>query len=183
MCICLWTKNIVRRYSYEVGEPYQVYDSPKKFYFEKNGEVLSVKPWKKYVVIQKLDASALKLISKKEYSDFPDNYVVEGMVETQNKYFMFYSSWSGRKTKHERLYVREIDFEKGGFIGEPRKVIDVDGRLTGVTAMSSSVNVFSFGGLGIVDKFDIYPSKDESKILVKYRRKPKVKNDKKVLTL
>jgi len=149
-------------YSFNVSEPYQVYDAAKKYYFSKDQQILTVKPWKKYLVIQKFDVDGLNLLSKKEYKDLPDNYVVEGMIEMQDKYYFFYSSWSGKKTKHERLYYREINFETGEFTGEPVKIIDVAGKLAGspmatYTTGMTGFGGFSFGGFGgfgVVDKFD-----------------------------
>lgn len=172
-------KSLSPDYSYSISEPYQVYDAAKKFYFSDGNEILTVKPWKKYIAIQKFDVGALKQLSIKEYKDFPKNYVVEGMIESEGRYYFFYSSWSGKKTKKERLYAWEIDFSKGEFIGKPKKVVEVSGKVTGQLARSNSASMFSFGGVGVVDKFEIHTSKDQSKILIKYRKKPKVKNDKK----
>jgi hypothetical protein len=172
-------KSLSPDYSYNISEPYQVYDAAKKFYFSDGKEILTVKPWKKYIAIQKFDVESLKQLSIKEYKEFPKNYVVEGMIESEGRYYFFYSSWSGKKTKQERLYAWEIDFSKGEFIGEPIKIVNVKGKVTGHLARSNSASMFSFGGVGVVDKFDIYTSLDQSKILIKYRKKPKVKNDKK----
>lgn len=166
-------------YSYSISKPYKVFDAAKKFYFSENDEILSVKPGKK-LIIQKFNVKSLKQISVKEYEDLPDNYVVEGMVEVQNKYYFFYSSWSGRKTKHERLYYRKIDFKKGIFIGKEKKLIDISGKLAGSPMASYARGNFGYGfSFGSADKFDFLKSKDESKLLIQYRKKPKVKSDKK----
>lgn len=175
-------KSLSKDFSYTVSDPYQVYDSAKKFYFTKNGEMLTVKPWKKYLVIQKFDVATLKQTSIKEYNNLPKNYVVEGMIEVKDKYYFFYSSWTGKKTKHEQLFYYEIDFEKGEFIGKPVKIIDIDGKLAGspmATYASGGMQMgFGFGfSMGVVDKFDFLVSKDQSKILIQYRKKPKVKKD------
>ncbi|MFD2542728.1 hypothetical protein ACFSSB_10405 [Lacinutrix gracilariae] len=191
LCICVFVftanaqNEISPDYNFTVSEPYQVYDAAKKYYFSKNSEILAVKPWKKYLVIQKFGVDGLQLISEKKYEDLPDNYVVEGMIELQDKYYFFYSSWSGKKTKQERLYYREIDFNTGEFIGESVKLINVSGKLAGspmatyTSGGGFAVGGFgmSFGGFGVVDKFDFLTSKDESKLLVQYRKKPKVKRD------
>ncbi len=171
-------KELSADYSYTVSEPYQVYDSPKKFYFSDGNQILSLKPWKKSVVVQKFDVSTLKQISVKEYEDFPDNYVVEGMEQLQDKYYMFYSSWTGKNTEHEQLFFREINFETGEFTGEAVKLIDIDGRLAGTFASTAGVSAPFVFGLGVTDKFDFLTSLDGSKILVQYRRKPEVRNDK-----
>jgi len=172
-------KGLSKDYSYTVSKPYQVEDAAMKFYFNKDRQILSVKAWNKFVVIQKFDVETLKQTYSKKNEDFPKNFVTEGMIEAQGKYYFFYSSWTGRKTKHEQLFSREIDFETGKFIGEPVKIIDVDGKVTGTASRSNTANSMSFGGMGVADKFQIYNSKDESKVLIKYRKKPKVKNDKK----
>ncbi|RED43167.1 hypothetical protein DFQ10_10679 [Winogradskyella eximia] len=188
LCTCLFLltlnaqKELSPDYSFNVSEPYQVYDAAKKFYFSKNKQVLTVKPWKKYLVIQKFDVEGLGIISEKKYEDLPDNYVVEGMIELQDKYYFFYSSWSGKKTKHERLYYREINFETGEFIGEPIKLIDISGKLAGspMATYTTGVNFGAmgmFGGFGVTDKFDFITSYDESKLMVQYRKKPEVKRD------
>lgn len=188
LLLCLFTfelsaqKSLSPDYDYEISEPYKVYDAAKKFYFSDGNQILTVKPWKKYLVIQKFDVENLKILSEEKYEDLPDNYVVEGMIQLQDKYYFFYSSWSGRKTKHERLYYREINFETGKFVGDPIKLIDVSGKLAGspmstYTATSTLMSgSFSFGA-GVVDKFDFLTSKDDSKVLVQYRKKPKVKRD------
>ena len=71
LCTCLFLltlnaqKELSPDYSFNVSEPYQVYDAAKKFYFSKNKQVLTVKPWKKYLVIQKFDVEGLGIISEK----------------------------------------------------------------------------------------------------------------------
>lgn len=171
-------KELSSDYSFTVSEPYQVYDSPKKYYFSDGNQILTVKPWKKSVVLQKFDVSNLKQISVKEYEDFPDNYVVEGMEQLQDKYYLFYSSWTGKKIAHEQLFYREINFGTGEFVGEAVKLIDIDGRLAGTFASTAGVSApFAFG-FGVTDKFSFLTSLDESKILIQYRRKPEERNDK-----
>ncbi|HBC02880.1 MAG TPA: hypothetical protein DC015_01465, partial [Aequorivita sp.] len=76
-------KELSADYSYTVSEPYQVYDAPKKYYFSDGNQILSVKPWKNSIVLQKFDVATLKQISATEYEDFPDNYQVEGMEQLQ----------------------------------------------------------------------------------------------------
>ncbi|WP_452232913.1 hypothetical protein [Lacinutrix sp. MEBiC02595] len=182
LCLCFYVfaanaqNEISPDYNFNVSAPYPVYDAPVKYYFNKGNEILSVKPWKKQLVIQKFGVEGLNLISEKKYKDFPDNYVVEGMLELQDKYYFFYSSWSGKKTKQERLYYREINFSTGAFIGEAKNLITVHGKLAG-SPKRSYTNSGSFFGSGIVNKFSFLTSKDASKILIQYRRKPTVKRD------
>ncbi|MEP0263299.1 hypothetical protein [Dokdonia sp.] len=173
-------KSLSNDYSYTVSEPYQVYDSPRKKYFSDGETILAVKPWKKKVIVQKYDVGSLTNISAETYEDFPDNAQIEGMIQLQDKFYFFFSSWTGRKTKHEQLFVREIDYASGTFKGEAKRVIDIDGRLAGTFASTAGVSTpFSFGSVGVTDKFDFFTSADESKLLIQYRRKPTEKNDKK----
>ncbi|GHC42531.1 hypothetical protein GCM10008083_00790 [Ulvibacter litoralis] len=171
-------KDLSEDYKYTVSEPYQVYDAPRKHYFSDGNEILSVKPWKKKMILQKFDVEGLTLNSMKEYEDFPDNCMVEGIKQLQDKFYLFYSSWTGRDTQHEQLFYREINFESGTFVGDAVKLIDIDGKLAGTLASTSGVAApFAFG-FGVTDKFDFLTSLDESKILIQYRRKPEVKSDK-----
>jgi len=173
-------KDLSNDYSYEVSAPYQVYDSPRKKYFSDGETILAVKPWKKKIIIQKYTIEGLKNVSAETYEDLPDNTQFEGMIQLQDKFYYFFSSWTGKKTQHEQLFVHEIDYASGTFVGEAKKVIDIDGRLAGTFASNAGVAApFSFGSIGITDKFDFFVSADESKLLIQYRRKPEEKNDKK----
>ncbi len=171
-------KELSEDYKYTVGEPYQVYDAPNKYYFSDGNHILSIKPWKKMVIVQRFDVQTLKLISAKEYKDFPDNYVVEGIEQLQDKYYLFYSHWTGRKTEREQLFYREINFETGEFKGKAIKLMDIEGKLAGTLTSTSGVLAPFVFRVGVIDKFDFSKSLDESKILVQYRKKPAERNDK-----
>ena len=153
-------------YNYKVSTPYKVVDTQAKDYISNGKNVLSVKfpPRKNQLLLQKYDVSNMKEVSKKYYNDFQKNFYAEGLIETQGKYYFFYSSWSGRKTKHERLFVREIDFENGTFKGESKQIIDHEGKLAAFNNEDYT-------------KFNFLVSEDGSKILIQYRKRPKVKRD------
>ena len=130
------------------------------------------------MLLQKYNVEDMKEIGKEVYNDLPKNFIYEGLVQAQDKYYFFYSSWTGKKTKHERLFYREINFDAGTFKGESIKVADHDGYLAnffskGGISMSFGYGSFSFGST----KFHLMTSKDESKILIEYRKKPTVKKD------
>ena len=154
-------KELSKDYSYEVSTPYKVVDARSKEYFSNGTEVLAVKikANKNQVLLQKYNVAGMKEIGKEVYNDLPKNFIYEGLVEAQDKYYFFYSSWTGKKTKHERLFYREIDFTSGTFKGDSKQIIDHDGYL---------VNFFSTGGT----KFNLMTSDDGSKILIQYRKKP-----------
>jgi hypothetical protein len=91
--------------------------------------------------------------------------VIEGIKEISDKFYVFYSLFD-KDNEIEQLYVQEIDFAKGEFAGSPRLFLDVKGRVT----------LYSHAYIG---KFQILPTLDKKSFLVKYRKKPEFKNDKK----
>jgi hypothetical protein len=80
-----------------VGKPYEVIDSPSKYYFSQNGQIMTLKVDKKDIIIQKMDARSLTLKSIKVYDDFPGNYVIEKVTEFKNHYYLFYSTYEDDK--------------------------------------------------------------------------------------
>ncbi|MGV3461412.1 MAG: hypothetical protein ACO1N9_13265 [Flavobacterium sp.] len=170
-------KTLSKDYTYTVSSPYKVFDAQHKLYFYKDNEILTVKVDGKEIMLQKFDnGEKIKFKSQKLYENvFPKHYQAEGVVEFNDKFYFFYSSWDGDNDK-EQLYVREIDFKKGEFVGENKLMFKVDGKIAG--SMGSGV---SFGGpfisMGTVDKFDFLVSSDKRKMLIQYRKKPKVKRD------
>lgn len=179
-------------YDYKVSKPYKVVDARSKEYFSNGKEVLGVKikANKNQVLLQKYNIDNMSEIGKKTYNDLPKNFLYEGLVQAQGKYYFFYSSWSGKKTKHERLYYREIDFENGTFKGESKQVIDHQGKLAEFyvsNKMDRAIAMSAFGNYSYgkmfnamfagLPKFKISTSTNESKILIQYRKKPKVKKD------
>ena len=164
-------------YSYSVSKPYKVFDGDKT-YFTYKGEVLVFKKNKKNILVQKFDAVSLKELVRTEYKIkdlFPKNYEIEGIEQIKENVFIYYSSWDGGKNKKERLFVKKMNFSEGKLIeGFDKQIFSIDGKVSGTQVRTS-------GGFGlkIVDKFNIIKIKNVPNFLVKYRRKPKVKNDKK----
>ncbi|WP_428223429.1 hypothetical protein [Flavobacterium sp.] len=161
-------------YSYKVSEPYRVFDAKEKIYFSRGNEVMAVKLDGKEIMIQKFDSNKPAFVKENKYEKiFPKNYSFEDILEIDNKYFLFYSSWDG-DAKREQLFSREIDFAKGEFMPESKLLFQVEGKIAGTLAVGGMG--FSFS---VEDKFDFYQSNDKGKLLIQYRRKPEVKNDKK----
>lgn len=176
-CLSITTfsqNNLSSDYDYSISKPYKVIDGGKN-YFVFNNEMMAIKTNKKTFNIQKFNTGSLEEISREEYkiSDIlPKNFFPEGILQLQDKCYYFYSSWSGRKTEHERLYYLEIDFKSGKIANEAVKLVDVAGKLAG----SRSISVGFFASFG-VKKFEFLVSRDSSKVLVNYRKNPKVKRD------
>lgn len=172
-CFLNAQNNLSKDYTYTIGEPYEnikpVINNYRPFYYTKKGnQIMAVKSNLKRLVVQKFNVENLKLISSEEITDLPKNKKQEKVVAFNNKYYYFYSSWSGRKTKHERLYYREVDFEKGAFSDQPILLVDIPEKIK------------SFFGF---DKFDIKTSIDSTKLMVKYANIPKIKNNNKSFEL
>ncbi|NQY31466.1 MAG: hypothetical protein HRT69_18615 [Flavobacteriaceae bacterium] len=162
-------------YSYSISKPYKVFDGD-KYYFSYEKEVLTFKKNKKKILVQKFNANSLKELVRTEYkiSDlFPKNWQLEAIRQIGENVFIYYSSWDGGKNKKERLFVKKISFTDGKFTENfDKKIISIDGKVSGVQVRSGSFS------LKTVDKFDIIKLDNASNFLVKYRKKPEVKNDK-----
>lgn len=157
-----------------VGTPYEVIDSPSKYYFSENGHILTLKVVSKAdkqgVILQKMDAKTLTLKSLKSYEDFPRGYEIERVTEFKNHYYLFYSTY---EEGMEMLFYREIDFAKGEFIGKGKNIVTVNQK---VTAAFPVTGYYSFG---VRDKYDFYFSYDSTSLVVQYRLKPEKRNDSK----
>lgn len=141
--------------SYEVGSPYPVVDAYTKQYFEHNGEILTFKRKRREFIIQKLDARTLKFKSIRNYTDLPREERFEDIEQINGKLYYFYSIWDDR-TESKQLYVKELDFAGGKMNSEGKRIIKTDGKANG---------------------FYVESSKDEQKLMVKYRKRPEKKND------
>lgn len=166
-------KTLSSDYSYKISAPYRVVDAERKFYFSKGNESMSVKIDEKITTIQKFDNEKPSFIKQKEYEKyFPKHYVLEAVVEFGNSFYIFFSSWDG-DNKREQLFAQEIDFASGEFAGQPKLLVQVEGKVAGTQVQDGMMSV------KVVDKFDIMVSFDRTKLLAQYRKKPEVKNDKK----
>ncbi|UOK42963.1 MULTISPECIES: hypothetical protein [Flavobacterium] len=159
-------KKSVEDYSYEVSSPYKVFDARNKFYLSKNNEAIALKFDRANVMIQKFSIDKPSLIKEKRYEAFfPKNYSVETILELNNKYYFFFSSWDGDMEK-EQMFSVEIDFAAGEFVGAPKLMLQVEGKVTG-----SYTSPFSIG-----DKFNLIASQDKKSLLIKYTKKSLIKD-------
>ena len=169
-------KKLSSDYSYSVSAPYKVFDAGQKVYFSKGNEAIAIKLDGKEVLIQKFNTEKPSFIKEKKYEKFfPKNYSVEDVLEIGEKFYLFYSSWDGDNDK-EQLFSVEIDFATGEFLTQ-KLMFQVDGKIAGT--MTRSGGFMGGFSLSVQDKFDIFRSYDKKNILVQYRKKPEVKNDKK----
>lgn len=150
-----------KEFEYQVGEPYPVVDAAVKSYTARDGSVISFKMNSRSVTIQKFSGSPFKQESVKVYEDFPNGTVYEDDIETEDFVYLLYSVWD-KPNKVEQLYVRAINLKTGEFENEGERIIAVEGKVTG----------------GDGNKFKLASSFDNSKLLVRFRKKPESRNDK-----
>ncbi len=160
-----------RDITFEVSEPYKVVDSNSKNYFHRGNEVLSLKVVRGKTIVQKFDASGMKQVFSKEL-EMPKSYDLEAITEMGDKLLMLYSIWD-RDRESEQLFYREIDFNTGTWKGAEKRIIATRGKIAGNGSMVTT----AYFRAGVTDKFDFYYSADRSKMLVQYRKVPKVKSD------
>lgn len=186
LAICLSFQAYAQRtlskdYNFTVSAPYRVFDAAHKYYFSKGGQTMALKVGGKEIMIQKFDNNKPGFLKEQSYENiFPKNYGVEDALEVNGKYYLFFSSWDGDNDK-EQLFSQEINFDSGEFAGKPKLMFQVNGKVTRNAnndpgkRTNWSLGIIGAGG----NKFTVYASQDKKKILVEYRRKPEVKNDKK----
>lgn len=150
-----------KEFEYKVGEPYPVVDAAVKSYTSKDGTVISFKMNSRSVTIQKFSGSPFNQESVKVYEDFPNGTVYEDDIETEDYVYLLYSVWD-KANKVEQLYVRAINLSTGEFENEGERIIAVEGKVTG----------------GNGNKFKLATSFDNSRLLVRFRKKPESRNDK-----
>lgn len=168
-------------YSHTVSSPYKVFDGG-KYYFCKGNEILAVKMGEQ-LSLQKFEISEkIKFRSQKlyEYEDiFPKNHMLEAILEFDGRYYIFYSSWDKPNYK-EQVFAREIDFNKGELVSENKLVFRVEGKVLAVpfgdtdeTSSATTPGINMYSGYN----FDFLLSGDKKKLVIKYRRRPKDKDE------
>jgi len=154
----------------EVGVPYPVVDADTKYYIDYKDAIIGVKIDGKNITLQTYDTGKLTLDKIKAYEDFPKAFEIEDIMKIEDKIYLFYSSYN-RKSTEEQLFYREINTETCSFISEGVKLLSVKGKVTGTYYQKSA---YAFG---VKDKFALSTSFDENKLLIKYRKHPKSRND------
>lgn len=152
-----------------VGQPYQVIDSPDKFYFQDKGNILTVKMVKRTIILQRLDAKTLKFQQTRIYEDFPKGFQFEKITKFDNRLYLFYSHWEDEK---EYLFAREIDIATCG-MKPAKKIVTVTEKISGDLVKTGMFAV------GVANKYDFYFSHDSTSMLVNYRLKPEKRDDSK----
>lgn len=153
------------------GEPYKTIDAAFKLYLSKGDKMVNFIRDKDDIYLRLFDTKSLKLIGEKKFKDFEKGFILEDIITFGGKTYLFYEVWD-KKNETEQLFYREINIETGDFKDKGKKLFDVKGRLTG--GASLYINGIA---ANVRDKFSFLESNDNKKLLIKYRKKPDVKND------
>jgi len=158
----------------ELSKPFPVVDAVDKLYLSNDEYLVALKITKKGTVnIQSFDVKSLNLISVNVYKDLLEEASFEFFQEAKGRFYLYYSLYD-KVNKLEQLFVREIDPKSAKFIGEERKIITVEDKITGTLIANGMFYSFK-----TVNKFSFDDSYDGDKLLIYYKLKPQIKNDSK----
>ena len=155
--------------------PFDVVDAGSKKYFGiGNDQSLSVKTRGEKVTLQKFDIGTKRELDRKEYKDFPKYTKEQEVLQLDDKLLYVFEAFD-RKTRTFTVFAREINPEDLS-MGEITELFTTDREVVGAVASFGTVRAFSFGPPR-ANKFEVKKSFDGSKILIRYRLKPKSRRD------
>lgn len=173
--------NLSDNFNYRIGTPYKSKPYGKKlknYFFGAYGDrFLSVKQVNNKLYIQFFDETKLNSAQESVYDDFEKGFHLEGLIQMKERFYLLYGAVD---KKVERLYCREIDISTGALSNNKTELLSVDGKIT-TSEEVKGIRMEVFYGVitGISKKYDFHYSEDSTKLLVRYRHKPKfVRDDK-----
>ncbi|MDQ8011746.1 MAG: hypothetical protein REI96_04815 [Flavobacterium nitrogenifigens] len=168
--------NTPKKYTKKISEPF---DSDKNssalynklggrcFVFSNGKEILSCNFYDDVIMVKKIDSEKLTLIKENRFEKFfAKNYFLVKCIKLNNRYFVFYSSWDG-DAKKEQVFSAEIDFDKCEFVGTPKLLLQVDGKVSG-----NNSDFFYF---------NLTESSNEKSIAVNYIKAPENKKSSQIV--
>ncbi|MDH5367914.1 MAG: hypothetical protein OEW67_13090 [Cyclobacteriaceae bacterium] len=159
-----------RDFKVTVSDPYKVVDGSSKEYFsDGGGHVVSIKTQGKRVTIQKMEIGSMKEVDRKEYLDFPEYANLQNIIRLGNKVLYLFEAYNKEK-KTFSFYGREINLKEAKF--EDYKLLFVTKGDVPISRIGEGTGFFMQR-----IRFDIFYSVDQSKFIVRYRRKPAKRND------
>jgi hypothetical protein len=140
-CLTAYSQNDTpKKYTKKISEPFKsdknssgLYNAlgGSGFVFSKEKEILSCNFKDGVIMIKKIDSEKLTVIKENKYEKFfAKNYFFVDCIELNNRYFVFYSSWDG-DAKKEQVFSVEIDFGKCEFVGTPKVLLQIEGKVSG----------------------------------------------------
>jgi hypothetical protein len=143
----------------EVGEKYVETDGYFKGFYKYDNVVIAVNKHKDHLIIQKFDLTTLKEIDRVEHEVFFKDKEKRGfdrILRLGDNVILFYEKWD-RKNKIESLEAQIISL-KSLEISEQKEIIRQEGKIAG-------------------PKYSYKTSFDENKLLIRYRLKPKFRDE------
>jgi hypothetical protein len=142
------------KFSTKIGDKYVYAETYyKETYLDGKGNMLSIKCAKQKVTIQKINVESMNEVSRKEYTDFLPDCFVYKILKINNKIYYFYGQLN--KSRSRSIYAREVTLD--GLLLAP---------------------IFLFETKGETKFVNLEVSKDQSKVLISYKRVNKQKIDK-----
>jgi len=168
------TPKLSKDFNVTVGTPYQVVDAGSKEYFsDNNGHAICVKTDGEKVTLQKYDVKSMKETGRKEYEDFPPANKLQDIIQAGDKLYYVFSSFN-KKAKQEDIYARSINISDGTF--GTAKLLFTTAREVAVASMAEgATSIFNMRTY----RFMLHSSFDNSKLMIRYRLKPEIKDDSK----
>lgn len=150
-----------KEFDFELSSPYPVVDAAVKRYYAGDGGVVSVKMNRDGITVQKFGGNSLNQEHAEAFNELEAGAVYESDLSTKDYIYFFYSAWD-RANETEQLFVRKINLSTGRMEGNSERLISIKGKITG----------------GDGNKFQVEESFDNSKLMIRYRKKPEKRNDK-----
>jgi hypothetical protein len=160
----------VKKTTYSVSFPYDKEDGG-VYMFDYNDEILTLKVSGKTITYQKFNTEKPKETLHKVYNTkdiFPKNWVWEGAEHYEDVLYIFYSSYEGKKTKRERLYVLKLNVEDGKFEEGFNKLLITTNHKVSNNMYSPKIGPIN--GFNGADKFNI--TSQDNGIIVRYKKIP-----------
>jgi len=145
----------VLEFGMQGGKPYFAH---RKIFFD-GTNVIEVRGEKGHLYIQRFNKSSMKIISTNDYTDVEKNFIYEDCIQLKDKIFIFFSDYPG-KTHIPKLYIREVDLEKGTFKAPFIELFSAESKIDNDYLTYPNNTKFSF-----------HVSTDSLSFLVKYIRK------------
>ncbi len=151
----------------ELSKPYPVIDAKSKIYFKIGNSIMTMKD----NTLQMFNIDKMNLANIGEY-ELPKKAVFDYVDEINDKIYMFYDLYD-KENETEQLFYKAFNSDLGKFEPDGHLLFKVKGKVSG-TLVSSG-----FYSYETINKFDFEVANDESKLLIKYRVKPEIKDDSK----
>ncbi len=158
--------------------PFRVVDAKSKEYLAVGGGfTISAKTDGERVTIQKFDANEMKEVARKEYDDFPKYTKILKFLKIDGRVYYVFEAYN-KRDKTFSVYSREVDIANTSF-DKIKKLFTTKGPVVASIDLEISSSSGGLFGIGMMPKFDVVVSFDESKILIRYRNKPTKRDDSK----